>query len=73
MNRYLIVLLACLATQIAMAEPSLAEKNAAEYAAIKMEWASWNAPFQPIRLVSNIHYVGTAQNKSRPSLARWPA
>jgi hypothetical protein len=42
-----IVLLSCLATQIAMGEPSLAEKNAAE-----------NAPFQPFRLIGSIHYVG---------------
>ena len=46
MKRNLIVLLACLVTQIAMGEPSLAEKNAAENAAIKKEWESWNAPFQ---------------------------
>jgi len=44
-----IVLLSCLATQIAMGEPSLAEKNAAE-----------NAPFQPFRLIGNIHYVGAS-------------
>lgn len=60
MNRNLIVLLACLATQIALGEPSLAEKNAAENAAIKMEWESWNAPFQPFRLIGNIHYVGAS-------------
>jgi hypothetical protein len=38
------ILLACFATQIAMGEPSLAEKNAAEHAAIKKQWESWNAP-----------------------------
>ena len=58
MKRNLIVLLACLATQIALGEPSLAEKNAAENAAIKKDWESWNAPFQPFRLLGNIHYVG---------------
>ena len=55
-----ILLLACLATQIALAEPSLAEKNAAENAAIKKEWESWNAPFPPFRLIGNIHYVGAS-------------
>ncbi len=37
MKRNLIVLLACLASQIALGEPSLAEKNAAKNAAIKKE------------------------------------
>lgn len=37
MKQSLILLLACLATQIALGEPSLAEKNAAENAAIKKE------------------------------------
>jgi hypothetical protein len=37
-------LLACLATQIAQAEPSCAEKNATESAEIKKEWESWSAP-----------------------------
>ena len=60
MKRNLIVLFACLATQIAMGEPSLAEKNAAENAAIKKEWKSWNAPFPPFRLIGNIHYVGAS-------------
>jgi len=60
MKRNLIVLLACLATQIALGEPSLAEKNAAENVAIKKEWESWNAPFQPFRLIGNIHYVGAS-------------
>ena len=55
-----ILLLACLATQITLGEPSLAEKNAAENAAIKKEWESWNAPFQPFRLIGNIHYVGAS-------------
>ena len=41
-KRNLIVLLASLATQIALAESSLAERNAAENAAIKEEWESWN-------------------------------
>jgi hypothetical protein len=45
MKQYSIVLLACLATQLALGEPSLAEKNAAENTATKMEWESWNAPF----------------------------
>jgi hypothetical protein len=46
MKRDLIVLLTCLATQIALGKPSLAEKNAAENAALKKEWESWNAePF----------------------------
>ena len=60
MKQNLILLLACLATQIALAEPSLAEKNAAENAATKKEWESWNAPFQPFRLIGNIHYVGAS-------------
>jgi len=60
MKRNLVVLFACLTTQIAMGEPSLAEKNAAENAAIKKEWESWNAPFQPFRLIGNIHYVGAS-------------
>ena len=60
MKRNLILLLVCLATQIALGEPSLAEKNAAENAAIKKEWESWNAPFPPFRLIGNIHYVGTS-------------
>ena len=55
-----LILLACLATHIALAEPSLAEKNAAENAAIKKEWESWNAPFKPFRLIGNIHYVGAS-------------
>ena len=57
MKRNLNLLLGCLATQIALAEPSLAEKNAAENAAIKKEWESWNAPFKPFRLIGNIHCV----------------
>ena len=44
MKQNLIVLLACLAIQIALGAPSLAEKNAAENAAIKKEWESWNVP-----------------------------
>ena len=44
-KRNLILLLACLATQVALGEPSLAEKNVAENAAIKKEWQSWNEPF----------------------------
>lgn len=60
MKRSLILLLACLATQFALAEPSLAEKNVAENAAIKKEWESWNGPFKPFRLIGNIHYVGAS-------------
>ncbi len=60
MKRILILLLACLATPIALAEPSLAEKNAAENVAIEKEWESWNAPFPPLRLIGNIHYVGAS-------------
>jgi len=59
-KRLLLLLLACLATQIALSEPSLAERNAAENAAIKKEWESWNEPFQPFRLIGNIHYVGVS-------------
>ncbi len=59
-KRNLLLLLACLATHIALGEPSLAEKNAAENAAIKKEWESWNAPFPPFRLIGNIHYVGAS-------------
>lgn len=60
MKKNFIVLLTCFATQAAMGEPSLAEKNAAENVAIKKEWESWNAPFQPFRLIGNIHYVGAS-------------
>jgi len=49
MTQYLIVVFACLETQIALGEPTLAEKHAAENAAIKKESESWNAPvFSPI-------------------------
>jgi metallo-beta-lactamase class B len=54
------VFLVGLAAQIALGESSLAEKNAAENAAIKKEWESWNAPLQPFRLIGNIHYVGAS-------------
>ena len=60
MKRNVILLLACLATQIALGEPSLAEKHAAENAAIKKEWESWNAPFQPFRIIGNIYFVGVS-------------
>ena len=60
MKPHIILFLACLATQIALGEPSLAEKNAAENVAIKKEWQSWNAPFNPFRLIGNIHYVGAS-------------
>ena len=60
MKQSLILFLFCLATQIALGEPSLAEKNAAENAAIKKEWESWNAPFKPFRLIGNIHYIGAS-------------
>ena len=60
MRHYFIILIACFAARITFAEPSLAEKNAAENAAIKKEWESWNAPFQPFRLIGNIHYVGAS-------------
>jgi metallo-beta-lactamase class B len=56
----LILVFSYLATSIASAETSLAEKNAAEKAAIKKEWESWNAPFKPFRLIGNIHYVGAS-------------
>lgn len=59
-KRNLIVLLTCLATHIALAEPSMAENNVAENAAIKKEWESWNTPFKPFRLIGNIHYVGAS-------------
>jgi metallo-beta-lactamase class B len=59
-KRNLTLLLACLATSLALGEPSLAEKNAAENAAIKKEWESWNSPFKPFRLIGNIHYVGAS-------------
>jgi hypothetical protein len=54
MKLQFILLLACLATQITLGQPSLAEKNVAENAAIKKEWESWNAPFQPFRLIGNL-------------------
>jgi hypothetical protein len=59
-SRLLILLPARLAAQPALAEPSLAEKNATENAAIKKEWESWNAPFQACRLLGNIHDVGAS-------------
>ena len=65
LKRMLILLLACLAAQTALAEPSLAEKNAAENAAIKKEWESWNAPFQLFRL------IGTSITSVRPVSARF--
>jgi hypothetical protein len=37
--------MACIATRTVMGEPSLAEQNAAENAAIKKEWESWGTPF----------------------------
>jgi len=51
MKHHLIVLLACLATQIAMGEPSLAGKNVSKDAAIKKKWESWNLPFKPFRII----------------------
>ena len=46
MKRTFILLFVCLVTQIALGEPSLAEKNTAENAANKKERESWNAqPF----------------------------
>ena len=60
MNPNLFCLLACIAAQIALGEPSLAEKNAAENMAIRKEWESWNAPFPPFRLIGNVHYVGAS-------------
>ncbi|MGC3956902.1 MAG: subclass B3 metallo-beta-lactamase [Verrucomicrobiota bacterium] len=60
MRGYWFLLFTCLSAQIALAEPSLAEKNAAENAAIKKEWESWNTPFPPFRLIGNIHYVGAS-------------
>ena len=70
LKRMLILLLACLAAQTALAEPSLAEKNAAENAAIKKEWESWNAPFKPFRLIGNIHYVASHFSTAVASEAR---
>jgi len=60
MKQNLVLLFACLASQLVLGEPSLAEENAAKNAAIKKEWESWNAPFKPFRLVGNIHYVGAS-------------
>lgn len=54
------LLFTCIAVQTVMGELSTAEKNAAENAAIRKEWESWNAPFEPFRLIGNIHYVGVA-------------
>lgn len=45
---------------VALAEPSLAETNAAENAAIKKEWESWNTLFKPFRLIGNNHNVGAS-------------
>lgn len=56
----MILLLACLVTQIALGVPSLADKNAAENAAIKKEWESCNAPFQSFRLIGSIPYIGAS-------------
>ena len=35
-----------------------AAKNKAENEAMRKEWASWNAPFRPFRIIGNIYYVG---------------
>lgn len=64
MKSNLILIFACLATQLALAEPSFVEKNPAENAAIKKKWEPRNAPFKPFRLTGNIHYVGISSVRS---------
>ena len=64
MKQSLLFLLTCIAAQLAHAELSLAEKNAAENAAIKKEWESWNVPFQsfqPLRLIEQAERRFVAQ------------
>lgn len=34
------------------------QKDAAENAAIRKEWESWNTPFKPLRIIGNVYYVG---------------
>jgi metallo-beta-lactamase class B len=54
------VLLLC-AAACAGAEAKLSpanQQNAEENAMLRKEWESWNAPFEPFRIIGNIYYVG---------------
>ncbi len=42
---------------VAQTQP-ISAKDAAENAAIRMMWDSWNAPVKPFRIIGNIYYVG---------------
>lgn len=51
----------CVAPVLFAGEPGdQAAKNAAENAAIRKEWDTWNAPFKPFRIIGKIHYVGAS-------------
>ena len=54
----LIWLVAGLLAPAARADAISDAKNAAENAAIKKEWDSWNAPFNPVRIIGTVYYVG---------------
>ena len=69
-KRILILLLAWFATQIALDEPSLAEKNAAENAAIKKGWESWNEPGEAGIYFSSPLSGGLAGTRARISSTR---
>jgi metallo-beta-lactamase class B len=59
MSRHHFILLPIfLAVQITCAQPTKDDRNAAENAAIRKEWESWNAPFKPFRIIGNIYNVG---------------
>jgi metallo-beta-lactamase class B len=53
-------LLLCFTSQLHAGIKTVAEeqKNAAENAAIRKEWESWNAPFKPLRIIGDVYYVG---------------
>jgi metallo-beta-lactamase class B len=54
----LIGLLASALNVSAQTNATAASKDAEENAAIRKEWESWNAPFEPFRVIGNIYYVG---------------
>ena len=68
MNRFIHLALLLLAGAVLWLAPDLraqaaaaaADKNAAENAAQRKVWASWNSPFKPFRIIGNVHYVGAS-------------
>ena len=46
------------ATKTNATPAELAARNAAENAALRKEWETWNAPFKPFRIMGNLYYVG---------------